>query len=155
MSAIEITAQSANDTTLLAMRLAGMVEAGDVVALSGEVGAGKTTFAQGFIGSLLAAPEAITSPTFTLVQGYDTKQAWRVVHADLYRLKNANELEEIGLEDGFGQHVTLIEWPEIAEAILPHNTLYVQMEYVSEQCRRITLRSHSARWKNLLQDVAA
>lgn len=141
-------------TKQLALALAGRVEAGDVIALSGEVGAGKTTFAQSFIGALLKTPETITSPTFTLVQSYDTKYPWRIIHADLYRLKSAGELAELGLEEAFESQVALIEWPEIAAAILPEHTLYIHLEHVAEDRRNITLTSNSHRWEKTLQEYA-
>jgi tRNA threonylcarbamoyladenosine biosynthesis protein TsaE len=142
-------------TKNLATKLAGRVEAGDVLALFGEVGAGKTTFAQSFIGALLKTPESITSPTFTLMQSYATKRGWRVMHADLYRLKHVNELAELGLEDVFETDVSLIEWPEIAEGILPARTLHIRLEHAVDDCRNIIFSSHSPRWATLLQEYAA
>ena len=141
-------------TKELAIGLADKVEAGDVIALSGEVGAGKTTFAQSFIGTLLKTPESITSPTFTLMQSYNTKHSWRVIHADLYRLKSAGELAELGLEEAFETDVALIEWPEIALDMLPERTLHIHLEHASNDHRNITLKSNSRRWEKLLQEYA-
>ena len=123
---------------------------GDVIALSGEVGAGKTTFAQAFIGALLRTPENVISPTFTLVQSYDTKHPWRVVHADLYRLKHVDELVELGLEEAFEAQVALVEWPEIAAGILPEGTLYIHLEHAADDCRNITLTTASPRWQEFV-----
>lgn len=153
MSVIERLLSNIPETLRMAAWLAGQVRPGDVAALSGEVGSGKTTFAQAFIGALSASPKRVTSPTFTLVQSHDTRHSWQVVHADLYRLKNAGELEELGLEEAFAQHVTLIEWPEIAHRILPDHTLHIGLSYVSDDSRKITLTSHSQRWQNVLQQV--
>ena len=139
----------------LAKWMAGKVCAGDVITLSGEVGAGKTTFAQAFIGALLKTPESVTSPTFTLVQAYDTKHAWRVLHADLYRLKHTGELAELGLEEAFESAVSLIEWPEIATAILPEHTLDIRLEQAGSDRRNITFTSASRRWNDIMQEVAA
>lgn len=142
-------------TKRLAERLAGQVRAGDVIALSGEVGAGKTTFAQAFIGALLRTPESITSPTFTLVQDYATKHDWRIVHADLYRLKNTAELAELGLEDAFESAVTLIEWPDIATDMLPEHTLHITLQHAPNDQRNIILTSTSQRWSMLMKEIAA
>ncbi len=121
-----------------AASLAKKIRPGDVIALYGEMGTGKTTFAQGFIGNFLSADEKILSPSFTLLNIYDTPHSWRIFHADLYRLRDALELTELGLEEAFAQHVSLIEWPELAEHILPQNALKIQFEYVSENVRRLT-----------------
>lgn len=137
-------------TKRMATQLAGKVKAGDVIALSGEVGAGKTTFAQAFIGALLRTPENVTSPTFTLVQSYDTKHPWRIVHADLYRLKYADELVELGLEEAFEAQVALVEWPEIAAGILPERTLYIHLEHAADDLRNITFTSTSLRWQEFI-----
>lgn len=109
------------ETISLAAHLAGICNAGDVILLYGEVGAGKTTFARGFIHALTSETQEITSPTFTLVQSYDVDSRMRgndnlkIYHCDLYRLKYAQELAELGLEEAFETAISLIEWPEIIE----------------------------------------
>lgn len=155
MSAISIASSSVDDTAALASRLAKLVRAGDCLALSGEVGAGKTTFAQAFLKPLLKADEPVTSPTFTLVQAYETREAWHVYHADLYRLRHASEFTELGLEEAFHHHVTFIEWPEIAFPMLPDDTLFIAIDYVSEHARSISLRSDSPAWQSRLKEFAS
>ena len=147
MSAInrKIFLAGLSDTARMARVLAACARPGDVLALSGEVGAGKTTFAQHFIGALLKTPEPVTSPTFTLVQSYETLYPWRVFHADLYRLKHAAELDELGLQDAFDGHVTLIEWPEIAEALLPPGRLNLHFTLDGEG-RNVMMSSNSNHW---------
>lgn len=139
-------------TKYIAKVLASKVRVGDVIALSGEVGVGKTTFAQIFIGALLKTPENITSPTFTLVQRYETIYGWQIMHADLYRLKGSEELMELGLEEYFETDVMLIEWPEVAAGILPEHTLYIRLEHHLDNQRNIAFSSHSARWDGILQE---
>jgi N-acetylmuramate 1-kinase len=114
-------------TRRLASDVAAILQTGDVVTLSGDLGAGKTTFARAVIRTL-AGDEAleVPSPTFTLLQTY-TLACQTVVHADLYRIGDPSELAELGLEDATAGAVTLIEWPEVAAALLPGDRLDVRL----------------------------
>ena len=150
MKEIERTLATLADTKRVAEILAAQVSCGDVLALSGEVGTGKTTFAQFFIASLLATPESITSPTFTLIQCYETTRGFALLHADLYRLNHVGELAELGLEEAFENHASLIEWPEIAAAILPKNTLYITLTHEAGDSRRMSLYSADEKWNGVL-----
>jgi len=133
-------------TGRLAMDLAAMLVAGDLVALSGDLGAGKSTLARALIRELAQDPMLeVPSPTFTLIQSYDLPRH-RVVHADLYRLGDASELEELGWADQTDGAVTLVEWPERAgEVLLPPNRLEVTITIPSdapETRRRVRLIAH-------------
>ncbi len=112
----------AEQTSLYAARLARHLGSGDVILLSGDVGAGKTHFARSLIQSLLAEPEDIPSPTFTLVQTYETAAA-EIWHADLYRLTSVQEVEELGLIDAFATAICLVEWPDRLGALTPPSAL--------------------------------
>jgi len=101
---------SADAASVLAVQFARNLCAGDCLLLSGPVGAGKTHFARGIIRTLAGDNEDVPSPTFTLVQTYDTPQG-EVWHADLYRLCHIDEVAELGLEDAFETAITLVEWP--------------------------------------------
>lgn len=108
--------------------MAFVVHAGDLVTLRGELGAGKTTFARELIAALAGSDGAeIPSPTFTLVQDYETKRT-PVWHFDLYRLRDEAELSELGLDDALGRGVALVEWPERAGAGLPLDRLDIHIE---------------------------
>jgi tRNA threonylcarbamoyl adenosine modification protein YjeE len=107
-------------TQSLAARLAPLLRAGDCVTLEGALGAGKTEFARALLRELGVSGE-IPSPTFTLVQGYETRLG-EVSHFDLYRLKTEAELEELGWFDALSG-LTLIEWPEKAGSCLPEDRL--------------------------------
>ena len=101
-------------TLTLARQLAGFVRPGDFIALSGDLGAGKTTLARGLLRALLADPELeAPSPTFTLMQVYDGP-GYPVVHADFYRLSSPAEADEIGLDDYRQGAALLAEWPDRA-----------------------------------------
>ncbi|MEE2526935.1 tRNA (adenosine(37)-N6)-threonylcarbamoyltransferase complex ATPase subunit type 1 TsaE [Hyphobacterium sp. HN65] len=98
-------------TAALGERLGRALLPGDTVLLHGDLGAGKTTLARGLIKSLCDVDE-VPSPTFTLMQHYDTNDGHWLVHADLYRIEEASELAELGLDDVFDNAICLIEWPD-------------------------------------------
>ncbi len=135
-------------TTRLGARIASHLRPGDTVALSGDLGAGKTTLARAILTSLGVA-ENVPSPTFTLVQSYETSKL-SVSHYDLYRLKSAREMEELGLEEALDTGAALIEWPERAETRLPQDRLMVELSAEGDG-RRAAL-SGPARWRELLND---
>ncbi|NBR89648.1 MAG: tRNA (adenosine(37)-N6)-threonylcarbamoyltransferase complex ATPase subunit type 1 TsaE, partial [Rhodobacteraceae bacterium] len=119
---LQITLHSPEETAALATKLGGHLGAGDVLLLSGSIGAGKTHFARSLIQSLLPVPEDVPSPTFTLVQVYDTPEA-ELWHADLYRLSSADEAIELGLVDAFETAICLVEWPDRLGSLAPSNAL--------------------------------
>ncbi len=100
-----------------AKEMASKVRIGNIIALKGTLGAGKSFFAKHFINALQEKETEILSPTFNLVYSYDTKKG-EIFHFDLYRLKSAEELENIGFFDALKNGICLIEWPEIAEKFL-------------------------------------
>lgn len=110
-SALSIFLPDPSATDRLGAQLGAVLRSGDVLLLTGDVGAGKTHLARALITSLLVQPEDVPSPTFTLVQTYDTAtgELW---HADLYRLSDVSEVEELGLTDAFETAICLIEWPD-------------------------------------------
>jgi tRNA threonylcarbamoyl adenosine modification protein YjeE len=132
-------------TQMLGARIAGALRPGDTVALSGDLGAGKTTLARAILASL-GVTEAVPSPTFTLVQSYDTPHL-SVSHYDLYRLKSEGEMDELGLEDALELGAALIEWPERAGSRLPRERLTVTLRAAPEG-RRADL-SGPSRWREL------
>lgn len=122
-----LTARDESALAHLAALAATFARAGDVVALEGDLGAGKTTFAREFIRSLLGnTTEEIPSPTFTLVQTYDTPRM-AVAHFDLYRLSNPDELSELGLDDALSRGIALVEWPERGGDLLPADRLTISL----------------------------
>ena len=109
-------------TVALARRLAAVVRPHDVLALSGPLGAGKTAFARGFIRALAGPDEVVPSPSFTLVETYDTPLG-AVWHLDLYRLATPSEVWELGFEEALQGLAVLIEWPERLGPLLPARRL--------------------------------
>lgn len=134
------------DLILLARPLSQVLRPGTVVALWGDLGAGKTTFARVLLQAIVGKSIDVPSPTFTLVQTYDCIQG-EVWHCDLYRLKHAEEIFEIGLEDAFHQAICLIEWPERLGDLLPRHRIDIGFKIIDESTREITLNligSHDA-----------
>lgn len=141
-------------TARLARRLARVAVPGDVIALEGDLGAGKTAFARAFIAAATGAETEVPSPTFTLVQTYETRIG-PVWHFDLYRLSAADEARELGLEEAFTDAVSLIEWPDRLGALLPGEALTLRLEMGDgEGARRATLEARG-RWAALLQGPAS
>ncbi|WP_417489190.1 tRNA (adenosine(37)-N6)-threonylcarbamoyltransferase complex ATPase subunit type 1 TsaE [Maricaulis sp.] len=114
------------DTTALGDRLAGLLVAGDIVCLSGDLGAGKTTLARQVIANMCGVDDA-PSPTYTIVQVYETGASVALWHVDLYRIEEPGELEQLGLDDAFDDAITLIEWPERLEDSLPGDRLEISI----------------------------
>jgi len=124
--AIAVSLANPADTQTFAARLAPFARPGDVIALAGDLGTGKTTFARGFINALLEVhglpAEDVPSPTFTLVQEYQLPN-FTLFHIDLYRIETQSELFELGLEEAFAGGVSLVEWPDRLGLLLPANRL--------------------------------
>ena len=121
---MSISTNSAEETRWLAVQLAGLVKPGDLVVLSGDLGAGKTTFTQGF-GSALGVRVPITSPTFTLANRYEGDLIFN--HLDVYRLENINEVSDLGLYELVdGNSVTVVEWGSAIAGSLPGGYLEVR-----------------------------
>jgi tRNA threonylcarbamoyladenosine biosynthesis protein TsaE len=145
--------KSPDDTRELAAALARVVQPGDVLLLAGELGSGKTVFAQGF-GRGLGVEEQVTSPTFTLLRTYEGRIT--LVHADVYRLDHLQEVVDLALPELLDEGgVALIEWGDVAAAALAPDFLEVCLEPgVGDDDRVVTLRAVGARWSGRLRVLA-
>ena len=114
------------ETEALAVFLSAAVSPGDIIALFGNLGMGKSVFARAFIRAYAGIDEDIPSPTFTLVQVYAADAA-PVFHFDLYRLKAPEEVLELGIEEAFAEGISLIEWPDRLGAWMPANRLEIHL----------------------------
>ena len=124
MTERKILSNSEADTINFAKEIAKKASLGDIFCLHGDLGAGKTTFSRSFIQSLAGNGTEVPSPTFTLVQTYETVK-FPIWHFDLYRLKNAEEIYELGLEDAIKSSVMLIEWPDNAANLIPNTAHHI------------------------------
>jgi len=131
----------------LVQDIAIAVEPGDLITLSGDLGAGKTTFARALIRRLAGDPAIeVPSPTFTIMQTYELPR-FPVVHADLYRLSGADELAELGFEDLPSGALTLLEWPDRAAGFLPPDRLDIALTLAPElglEHRHVRITGHGA-----------
>jgi tRNA threonylcarbamoyladenosine biosynthesis protein TsaE len=138
-------ANGLEETSLLAERLASLFEAGTVLTLDGDLGAGKTTFSQA-VAKAIGVKDIVNSPTFTIIKEYEGER-FPFYHMDVYRL-SLDEADELGLDDYFyGDGVTLIEWASLIEEILPPERLEITIELTGEQTRQFTLRPLGASYE--------
>lgn len=134
----EFVSNSLKDTQSFAMQCAESAQNGDVITLEGPMGAGKTAFARHFIQHLVGEEIDVPSPTFTLVQTYETSKG-TIWHFDLYRLEDADEIYEIGWEEAISDGILLIEWPERLGNLLPWQRKEIKITAESDIKRLITL----------------
>lgn len=146
----EIRLADAAATEALGARLGARLTQGDVVCLSGGLGAGKTTLARGAIEAWSGAAQEAPSPTYTLVQTYEGPRG-ELWHVDLYRLQRPEDAFELGLEDAFASAACLIEWPERLEGHLPRNRLDIAL-IPEGQGRMARLTAHGA-WRQKLDAI--
>ena len=128
-----VNVENESDTKLIAENLSKICTKGDVIALDGEMGSGKTFLARSIISNLLEEKFKgieIPSPTFTLIQEYKCKN-FVLGHADLYRIKNNNELDALGIEDILEQGCLLVEWPEKIKELYENDTLEIKFRDIS------------------------
>lgn len=130
-----------------AARLAPFLQVCDCITLSGDLGAGKSSFARALIHAL-GGPAEVPSPTFTLVQGYETAKG-PLSHFDLYRLKTADEIYELGWEEALSG-ICLVEWPERLGSLLPHAALAIRFDFPQHQQSRVLTLKGSAAWATRL-----
>jgi tRNA threonylcarbamoyladenosine biosynthesis protein TsaE len=150
-SAVELSDEAA--TGRLAAVIAAIAEPGDVIALKGELGVGKTTFARAFVRARGIRDE-VPSPTFSLVQVYEAGSA-TIWHFDLYRLRSPEEAWELGIEDAFGDGISLIEWPERLGPLLPDRRLEITLLFGSGPNARRATFSGGTEWQPRLSLITA
>ncbi|MEM7121037.1 MAG: tRNA (adenosine(37)-N6)-threonylcarbamoyltransferase complex ATPase subunit type 1 TsaE [Pseudomonadota bacterium] len=127
-------------TRTLAEQIAGLAKPGDLIALWGDLGSGKTSFARGFITALTGETE-VPSPTFSLVQTYDAPD-FVIWHFDLYRVEQTRDVLELGFDDALNDDVLLVEWPERLGDLLPDDRLDLRFRMVAAGGRFVRLEGH-------------
>lgn len=149
---ITVTLADIDATARLAAALAHLLRAGDLVALEGDLGAGKTAFARALIRELTKGDEEVPSPTFTLVQTYEAAE-FDIWHFDLYRMKKPEDAFELGIEDALAEGVTLIEWPDRLGPWLPRDRLTVAIAFGADENERIATLSGGGDWPARLENL--
>ncbi len=145
--------KSASETIRVGKRIGGLLQPGDVVALVGELGAGKTQFIKGLAtGAGVGNPTYVSSPSFTLINEYPGKVPFH--HIDLFRLESQKEAEGLGLEDYFqGGGITAIEWADKIPSLLPEEILSIYIVYTGKNTRSIEMKGKGKRYDELLNEV--
>ena len=151
MAVVDLPDEAA--TAAFAARISALAATGDIIALKGDLGAGKTTFARGFIRAR-GGTEEVPSPTFTLVQLYELGSVV-VWHFDLYRLKFPEEAWELGIEDAFSEGISMIEWPERLGPLLPPRRLEIELLFGDRPEARRAVLDAGEGWQNRLVGITA
>ncbi|MFC4779601.1 tRNA (adenosine(37)-N6)-threonylcarbamoyltransferase complex ATPase subunit type 1 TsaE [Paenibacillus sp. GCM10023252] len=145
-------AESEQDTVRLAERLAAWAQAGDMLALDGDLGAGKTRFSSAY-AKALGVPGVVNSPTFTIIKEY-TGSKLPLYHMDVYRL-SLDEADELGLDEYFyGEGVTIVEWASLIEELLPEERLQLFIEHLGGDSRRIRMTGIGQRYAQWCQALS-
>ena len=149
---MDFFSRSPEQTRSIGMHLGGVLQAGDVICLQGDLGAGKTTFVQGIAkgwGSL----DSVSSPTFIIVNVYRRADQSQLFHMDAYRLDSTPEAEELDIDSMLAQGPLLIEWPERINGLVPNERLWVQLEHIDEEEREMKFKSSGKRYDGLLEII--
>lgn len=158
----KFTSHNECDTMNFAMSLASFLHKGDVVVLSGDLGAGKTKFTEGFL-SFFNLQDEISSPTFTIVNEYtcdnsddiNTNQNTNIYHFDVYRLNDIDEFYAIGGEEYFDNGICIIEWGELIKDALPKEYIHITINRSknNEHERIFTIETYGDRFYNIIQEL--
>ncbi len=149
---IEFFSRSPEQTRRIGMRLGSELKTGDVICLQGNLGAGKTTFVQGLAqgwGSI----DAVSSPTFIIVNEYRRATGGLIFHLDAYRLESTPEAEELDLDAMLSEGVVIIEWPEKLNGLIPNDRLWITLEHIQEEQRQMSFKAHGKRYDDLLDGI--
>ncbi|NRD77619.1 tRNA (adenosine(37)-N6)-threonylcarbamoyltransferase complex ATPase subunit type 1 TsaE [Bacillus sp. BRMEA1] len=149
MNQYEWKTQSSEETSQFAQKLAAHLRPGDVLALEGDLGAGKTTFTKG-LAKGLDIKKTVNSPTFTIIKEYQGRMP--LYHMDVYRLEDA--YEDLGFEEYFeGEGVTVVEWAHLIEEQLPSERLTIYLHHEEQDQRKITLLPKGQRYEQLCKEI--
>ena len=152
MREVTVRTESAERTVALGRFLGERVKAGQVLGLSGDLGAGKTTFTRGLAEGAGADPAGVTSPTFTFLHVY--RGRFPVYHLDLYRLDSESQVRDLGVDEFVGgDGVAVVEWFENVPALLPPSRIEARLTVTAQDQRRITFRGTSPEWDGLIESL--
>ena len=149
---MDFFSRSPEQTRRIGMRLGGVLRAGDLICLQGDLGAGKTTFVQGIAqgwGSL----DSVSSPTFILVNVYRRADQSQLFHMDAYRLDSTPEAEELDLDSMLSEGALIVEWPERMAGLIPAERLWVNLEHVDDEEREMKFNARGKRYDELLEVI--
>ena len=144
--------RSPEQTRRIGLRLGGVLQRGDVICLQGDLGAGKTTFVQG-IAQGWGSVDAVTSPTFILVNEYRRADESQLFHMDAYRLDSPAEAELLDLDSMLADGALIVEWPERMDGLIPAERLWINIEHMDEETREMKFKSSGVRYDALLETI--
>lgn len=148
---LEFFSRSAEQTRRLGMRLGGLLQKGDVVALQGDLGSGKTTLVQGIAqgwGSL----DPVTSPTFVLVNLYRRPGEGALFHLDAYRLDNAQDALDLDVDEMIEDGILVVEWSERIASALPEEQLHIGLRWIADEQRGMIITPTGSHYQQLVED---
>jgi tRNA threonylcarbamoyladenosine biosynthesis protein TsaE len=151
-NSLEIISRSPEQTKRLGMRIGALLQTGDIICLSGELGSGKTTLAQGMAAGW-GSHDQVTSPTFVLVNVYRRADQRCLYHLDAYRLEDAAEAGDLDLETLYESGPLMVEWAERIEGALPGECLWVQLSYMDEKQRDLTITARGDHFQELISNL--
>ena len=151
-NAFEFFSRSSDQTRRVGMRLGALLERGDVICLDGDLGTGKTTLVQGLAAGW-GSSDAVSSPTFVLVNIYRRVDEERLAHLDAYRLDNPMEAEALDLDALLVNGPLVVEWAQKIISSLPEEYLMLQMNYIQEEHRSMKFTAHGAHYERLLSNL--
>jgi tRNA threonylcarbamoyladenosine biosynthesis protein TsaE len=151
-NSLDFISRSPEQSRRMGMRLGAMLNPGDIICLQGDLGAGKTTFVQG-LAQGWGALDPVSSPTFIIVNVYRRADENELFHLDTYRLESAPEASELGLEDMLAAGPLVIEWPERIESVLPTERLWINLEYIADEQRRLLVKATGKHYQNMIEDL--
>ena len=149
---MEFFSQSPEQTRRIGAQLGGTLQAGDVICLQGDLGAGKTTFVQG-VAQGWGSQDSVSSPTFIIVNEYGRADSGRLFHMDAYRLESASEAEQLDLDSMLVDGALLIEWPERIGGLVPVEHLWIQLDHKGEEERDMKFKAAGKRYEELLEVI--
>ena len=149
---MDFFSRSPEQTRRIGVRLGGALRPGDVICLQGNLGAGKTTFVKG-VALGWGSVDSVSSPTFILVNVYRRADGGQLFHMDAYRIASAPEAEELDLDTMLAQGALLIEWPERLDGLVPPEHLWIELEHVDEEDRKMNFKARGRRYDELLDVI--
>jgi tRNA threonylcarbamoyladenosine biosynthesis protein TsaE len=148
---LEFFSRSPEQTRRLGIRLGALLQPGDLLCLSGDLGSGKTTLVQG-LAQGWGSFDNVSSPTFVLVNVYRRPDKRCLYHLDAYRLASALEAEDLDMEDMLDTGPLVVEWPEHIKTVLPTECLWLNLRWVADEQRGMVFRSQGARYDEILAE---
>lgn len=149
---IEFFSRSPSQTKRIGIRLGGMLQTGDLICLSGDLGSGKTTLVQG-IAQGWGSSDPVTSPTFVLVNMYRKLNSPSLYHLDAYRLDGAPDALDLDLDNMLDHGILVVEWPEKILKALPQPRLWINLSWVDLEQRHFTFKPEGKRFEKMMKEL--